>query len=75
MWFRLQTLCCIAGTILMLPGRYWILAQPAIESPLTKLRLPDEIETRLRLRRAAEAGKTEIEFKPCQNVVDYKVRF
>ena len=56
------------------PGRYWILVQPAIESPLTKLRLPDETETRLRLRRAAEAGKTEIEFKPCQNVVDFRVR-
>ena len=58
------------------PGRYWILAQPPIdgtESPLTKLRLPDEAETRLRLRRAAEAAKTEIELKPCQQVADFRV--
>lgn len=59
------------------PGRYWILAQPPIdgaESPLTKLRLPDEAENRLRLRRAAEAAKTEIELKPCQKVADFRVR-
>jgi hypothetical protein len=59
------------------PGRYWILAQPAIdsaESPLTKLRLPYVAETRLRLRRAAEVAKTEIELKPCQNVVDFRIK-
>lgn len=58
------------------PGRYWIVAQPAIESglsPLAKLRLPDEIEIRATLRRDAEAAKTEIEFKPCQNVTDYQL--
>ena len=58
------------------PGRYLILAQPAIEaglSPLTKLRLPDETETRAKLRRDAEAAKTEIEFKPCQNLTDYQL--
>ena len=56
------------------PGRYWIMAQPALEGPsstLTQLRLPDETETRAKLRREAEASKTEIEFKPCQNVMDY----
>jgi carboxypeptidase family protein len=59
------------------PGRYWILAQAAIEgaeSPLMKFRLPDETETRLRLRRAAEAAKTEIELKPCQNLVDFQIK-
>lgn len=58
------------------PGRYWIVAQPAIESglsPLAKLRLPDEIETRATLRQDAEASKTEIELKPCQNVTDYQL--
>ena len=58
------------------PGRYWIVAQPAIDgptSPLTKLRLPDETETRATLRRDAEAAKTEIEFKPCQNLTDYQL--
>lgn len=60
------------------PGRYLILAQPALNgasSPLTKLRLPDETETRAKLRRDAEAAKTEIEFKPCQNVTDYELTF
>ena len=59
------------------PGRYLILVQPAIEgpeSPLLKFRLPDEAETRLRLRRAAEAAKTEIELKPCQKVVDFQIK-
>ncbi len=55
------------------PGRYWILAQTAVDdrSPSTKLRLPDSTEMRSALRRAAEAAKREIEFKPCQNLVDY----
>lgn len=58
------------------PGRYWVLAQPAIDgvaSPLTKFRLPDGAETRLKLRRDAEAAKTEVELKPCQDVVDFKL--
>ena len=58
------------------PGRYLILAQPALDgatSPLTKVRLPDETELRAKLRRDAEAAKTEIEFKPCQNVTDYQL--
>jgi hypothetical protein len=41
---------------------------------LTKLRLPDEVETRLRLRRASEAAKMEIELKPCQRVVDFRIK-
>ncbi len=56
------------------PGRYWLLARPAVEGGLTKLRLPDETESRAKLRREAEAGKTEIELKPCQNVVDYRLK-
>lgn len=57
------------------PGRYWILAQTTTEdrSPSTKLRLPDSTEIRSALRRAAEAAKTEIEFKPCQNVLDFRL--
>ncbi len=58
------------------PGRYLIVAQTALDSassPLTKLRLPDETETRAKLRRDAEASRTEIEFKPCQNVTDYQL--
>jgi len=58
------------------PGRYWVLAQPFTEdaaTPLTRLRLPHETESRTRLRREAEAAKTEIELKPCQNVTDFQL--
>jgi Carboxypeptidase regulatory-like domain len=57
------------------PGRYWILAQTSNDdrSPSTKLRLPDSTEMRSALRRAAEAAKTEVELKPCQNVVDFRL--
>ncbi|HEY2963966.1 MAG TPA: carboxypeptidase-like regulatory domain-containing protein [Pyrinomonadaceae bacterium] len=58
------------------PGRYWILTQTVSDdtlAPLAKLRLPLETETRARFRREAEAAKTEIEFKPCQNVTDFQL--
>jgi Carboxypeptidase regulatory-like domain len=58
------------------PGRYWALARVSDESLAqlsSKLRLPDEADTRARLRREAEAAKTEIEFKPCQNMTDYQL--
>jgi Carboxypeptidase regulatory-like domain len=58
------------------PGRYWVIAQSAINgalSQLAKLRSPDEAETRSKLRRDAEAAKIEIEFKPCQNVTGYQL--
>lgn len=58
------------------PGRYWLIAQPATENEsniFSKLRLPDETDLRARLLRDAEAGKTEAELKPCQNVTDFKL--
>lgn len=58
------------------PGRYWAIAliAGAKESQLeTAIRLPEEKELRARLRRAAEAAKTEIELKPCQNISDYSL--
>ena len=58
------------------PGRYWIFSQTVAEDapvPFLRVRFPDETETRAQIRREAEAAKTEIEFKPCQNVVDYKL--
>jgi hypothetical protein len=60
------------------PGRYWALARAAGENELnvlSKLRLPDEAETRAKLRQDAEAGKIETELKPCQNVTDYRLPF
>jgi len=58
------------------PGRYWILAQrPQVDLPVSieKLRLPDAIESRTKLRRSAEAVKLEVELKPCQNLTDFKL--
>lgn len=60
------------------PGRYLLLAQrragtDQITTP--KLQLPDAAENRLKLRRAAETTKIEIELKPCQNLSDYKLPF
>ena len=60
------------------PGRYWVVAQTFSDdaaTPLTKLRMPQETATRARLRRDAEAAKTEIELKPCQNVTDFQLPF
>ena len=60
------------------PGRYWAIARPAAENEsniFSKLRLPDEAEARAKLRGEAEAAKTEIELKPCQNITDYQLPF
>jgi hypothetical protein len=57
------------------PGRYWALSRVSAGNGTTwasKLRLPEESPARLKLRKEAEAAKTEIEFKPCQNVIDYQ---
>lgn len=55
------------------PGRYWVLAQMGGEDSSTKVRLPLETETRARIRRLAEAAKTEIEFKPCQDILNFRL--
>jgi hypothetical protein len=58
------------------PGRYLVVTRSETEegaAPLMKLRTPHENEARARLRREAEAAKTEIELKPCQSVLDYKL--
>ena len=60
------------------PGRYWALArQPADSEPHSdaKLRAFEESETRTKIRRAAEIAKSEVEFKPCQNIIDYQLPF
>jgi hypothetical protein len=59
------------------PGRYWALAKAAAENEsavLAKLRLPDEAESRTKLRQEAQLAKTETEFKPCQNVTDFQLQ-
>lgn len=58
------------------PGRYWAIAKAASENEsavLSKLRLPDEVEYRTKLRQEAELAKTESELKPCQNVTDFQL--
>lgn len=58
------------------PGRYWILAQRRVEGetlPLSQLSYPESAAVRTRVRREAEAAKNEIEFKPCQEVNDFKL--
>ena len=56
------------------PGRYWMLAQSGLDEVQSgKLRLPDEAGARRALRREAEAAGVEVEFKPCENVVEFPV--
>lgn len=59
------------------PGRYWVLAQtnndPQIAT-LTKLRQPEAASARSKLRKTAEAKKTELELKPCQNLTGYEAK-
>jgi carboxypeptidase family protein len=55
------------------PGRYWVLVQPVIDSAIPQFRIPDETDTRAKLRRDAEELKTEIELKPCQDLSDFKI--
>ena len=62
----------------MPPGRYWVVARLSLNSEPqsdAKLRAPDEADTRLQILREAEANKTELQLKPCQNVVDYQLPF
>ena len=58
------------------PGRYWSLLQtspPAEIATMAKLRLPESAEARIKLRRTAEAQKSDVELKPCQTLNDYSL--
>ena len=58
------------------PGRYLVLSRTldADTSTTAKLRLPESVEARTKLRRAAETQKTNLELKPCQNLTDYELK-
>lgn len=59
-------------------GRYWSMTRVTADNTLTldkSLRLPDSTEARAKLRREAEAAKSEIELKPCQSVSAYNLLF
>ncbi len=58
------------------PGRYWTIAKVVTtenDTNTTALRLPLAAAARVRLRREGEAGKSEIELRPCQTVRNHKV--
>ena len=58
------------------PGRYWLLTQTNVDAQIantTKLRQPEAATARTKLRRTAETQKTEIQLKPCQNLIDYQL--
>ena len=60
------------------PGRYWSVLQNPVQAELAtimKLRSPEAAETRIKLRRAAESQKSDIELKPCQTLTDYQLTF
>src|SRR6185369_5452095 len=59
------------------PGKYFVLIQTTPDAQTAtpiKLRQPEAATARAKLRRAAEAKKTEIELKPCQNLSDYQLK-
>ena len=60
------------------PGKYWLLAKPVADNESAD-RLPPPIAwdaaEPLKLRKAAEAAKTEIELKACQRVKDHVLRW
>ena len=61
------------------PGKYLALTQANVDAQIAtqaKLREPESeaATARVKLRRAAETKKTEIELKPCQNLADYQLK-
>ena len=59
------------------PGKYLVLTQTAVDPQIAntaKLRQPDAVAARTKLRRTAETKKSEIELKPCQNLADYQLK-
>jgi hypothetical protein len=74
-----QTLVKRDGTFALpnlAPGRYFILSrvEPPIEADTPRRPLAWDPAERAKLRREAEAAKTEIELKPCQSVLDYQLK-
>jgi hypothetical protein len=60
------------------PGRYCVLARVAADNeprPISRLRAPEETDMRTQIRRAAEAAKAAVEFKPCENVSTFELPF
>lgn len=59
------------------PGRYLALTQINVDAQIAtqaKLREPEAAAARAKLRRTAETKKSDIELKPCQNLVNYQLK-
>ena len=58
------------------PGRYFIVSrvEPSVESDAAPRPAALDPTARAKLRREAELAKTEVELKPCQAVVDYRLK-
>lgn len=59
------------------PGKYLAITQTNVDAQiatLSKLRQPEAAAARIKLRRVAETQKSELELKPCQNLVDYQLK-
>jgi hypothetical protein len=67
------------GTFVMgnlAPGRYWMIAQPAVESDSNSVKsIKSDGAFRLKVLRDAEALKNEIAFKPCERTTDYDLPY
>lgn len=75
--YELTTTTGFFGFANVTPGKYWLLAKPLSDEAPSSLPMPvawDAAE-RARLRKEAEAAKTEIELKSCQRVKDFVLRF
>lgn len=58
------------------PGRYWMIAQPAVESDSNSVKLiRSDSAFRSKVLRDAEALKKEIAFKPCERTTDYDLHY
>lgn len=55
------------------PGKYLAVIDTQ-STTLSKLRYPETMQARTKLRRTAETKKNEIELKPCQTLADYQLR-
>ncbi len=58
------------------PGRYWIMAQPAVESDLNSVKsIKNDSAFRSKVLRDSETLKKEIVFKPCDRTTDYDLPY
>jgi hypothetical protein len=67
------------GTFVMgnlAPGRYWMIAQPAVESASNSVKsIKSDSALRAKVLRDGEALKKEIAFKPCERPTDYDLPY